>query len=98
MLEDQKFPFEESDLDLVKGRIAQLFRSKLCKMTPAELRAAAALLLGIDRLPAPTPGLDLAFTISQPNTDGNYGWVDIAVSEEKFRLARGEHFYDSTIE
>jgi hypothetical protein len=66
-------------------------------MTPAQLRSAAPLLLALERLPDTTPGVDVSLSLSQPNTDGNYGWAKIDISEHELRLGIGEHFYDTRV-
>jgi hypothetical protein len=66
-------------------------------MSPEHLRAAASVLLALERLPATTPGINVTFDFLQPNTDGNNGWADIRISEETLRFGLGEHFYDPKI-
>src|SRR5262249_9055162 len=72
-------------------------RSRLSRLRPGDLRVAAGALLALERLPAPTSGIDIVLTFSQPNQSGNYGWLDIAISADQFRLGGGEHFYDPAI-
>jgi hypothetical protein len=88
-----RFPLSEGDLQGIIA-IAGLFRSQLATMTPAQLRSVAALLLALKRLPHTTRGVDVSLTYAQPNTDGNYGWATIDISEHELRLGIGEHFYD----
>lgn len=63
-------------------------------MSPGHVRSAASVLLALERLPATTSGIQVTFGFIQRNTDGNYGWVDIAISEDGLRLGIGEHYYD----
>jgi hypothetical protein len=91
-----RFPLSIADILEVK-RVIQLVRDKLLNMRPGDLRAAASVLFALERLPATTAGIDVTFGFSQPNTDGNYGWVDIHIDEHEFRLGFGEHFYDPSI-
>ena len=90
------FPLTEDDFRGARA-IAELLRSRLAMLTPAELRSLAALLLAVERLPCVTPGVDVSLTLSQPNLDGNYGWADLYISEAEFRLGIGEHFYDPSV-
>jgi hypothetical protein len=93
---DDRFPLSEADLQRISA-ISTLFRSQLSTMTPAQLRSIAALLLALKRLPLTTPGIDISLSFSQPNTDGNYGWAKIHISEYELRLGIGEHFYDPRV-
>jgi hypothetical protein len=90
---DDRFPLSEDDLQGLSA-IASFFRSQLATMAPAQLRSVAALLFALKRLPRTTPGVDVSLSYSQSNTDGNYGWASIGISENELRLGVGEHFYD----
>jgi hypothetical protein len=39
----------------------------------------------------------MTFGFNQRNTDSNYGWADITISEEEITLGVGEHFYDPAV-
>jgi hypothetical protein len=92
----ERFPLWVADKPQI-GKVIELVRNRLSSMTPSNLRAAASVLLALERLPATTPGIQVIFGFTQPNIDGNYGWVDIKISETEFRLGVGEHFYDPPI-
>jgi hypothetical protein len=91
-----RFPLSIDDITKVE-EVINLVRDQLRNMRPAHLRAAASILLALERLPATTPGMQVTFSFQQPNFDGNYGWADITVSEDNFSLGLGEHFYDPTV-
>jgi hypothetical protein len=91
-----RFPLSIADKPKIE-RVIELVRDHLPSMSPGDLRAAASVLLALERLPAATPGVRVTFGFTQPNTDGNYGWVDIEISEDEFRLGVGEHFYDPSV-
>jgi hypothetical protein len=91
-----RFPLSIDDITKVE-EVINLVRDQLRNMRPAHLRAAASILLALERLPATTPGMQVTCSFQQPNFDGNYGWADITVSEDNFSLGLGEHFYDPTV-
>jgi hypothetical protein len=91
-----RFPLSITDKSKIET-VIKLVRDQLPSMRPGDLRAAASVLLALERLPATTPGVRVTFGFTQPNTDGNYGWVDIEISEDEFRLGAGEHFYDPAV-
>lgn len=66
-------------------------------MPPSDLRSAAAVLLALERLPYATPGVHVGFTFTQPNQDGNYGWVNGEITEDVIRLWLGEHYYSAAV-
>jgi hypothetical protein len=88
-----RFPFSIDDKPKIE-KLSNLVRESLPSMNPVDLRVAATVLFALERLPDSTPGIQVTFGFSQPNTDGNYGWADIEISEDEFRLTTGEHFYD----
>ena len=88
-----RFPFHEVELQVVAS-LCRLIRCRVSTMPPSSLRLAAALLLALERLPVPTPGVLMTFRLSQPNLDGNYSWVDGMIAEDTFELSLGTHFYD----
>ena len=92
---DGRFPLSITDKPKIE-RVIQVVRSHLPSMSPGDLRAAAIVLLALERLPAPTPGVRVTFGF-QPNTGGNFGRADIEISENAFRLRIGEHFYNQTV-
>jgi hypothetical protein len=94
--DEGRFPLSIDDKPKIE-RLVKLVRSQLFRMSPSDLRAAASVLFALERLPATIPGVMVTFGFSQPNNDGNYGWVDIAISEDEFRLSEGEHFYDPSV-
>jgi hypothetical protein len=83
-----RFPLSIDDITKVE-EVINLVRDQLRNMRPAHLRAAASILLALERLPATTPGMQVTFSFQQPNFDGNYGWADITVSEDNFSLGLG---------
>ena len=91
-----RFPLRSDEIESVI-RVSELVREHLPDMKPAELRSAALLLLALERLPTTTSGVDLTVGFVQPNTDGNFGWADIQISEREFRLVIGEHFYEPSV-
>jgi hypothetical protein len=91
-----RFPLSITDKPKIEKMI-ELVREHLPSMSPADLRAAASVLLALERLPATTPGVHVTFGFAQPNTDGNFGWADIEISEDEFRLGTGEHFHDPAV-
>ena len=91
-----RFPLSITDKPKIE-RVIHLVRSHLPSMSPDDLRAAASVLLALERLPATTPGVQITFGFAQPNTSGNFGWADIEISENEFRLGVGEHFYDPSV-
>jgi hypothetical protein len=91
-----RFPLSITDKPKIE-RVIHLVRGHLPSMSPDDLRAAASVLLALERLPATTPGVQVTLGFAQPNTDGNYGWADIEISENEFRLGVGEHFYDPSV-
>jgi hypothetical protein len=91
-----RFPLSIDDKPKIE-QVIELVRNHLSSMAPGELRAAASVLLALERLPAITPGIRVTFGFTRPNTDGNYGWADIEISEDEFRLGVGEHFYDPSV-
>jgi len=91
-----RFPLTFDDLEKLT-RVIKLVRERLPKMNPACLHTAASVLLALERLPSTTPGVDVIFNFEQSNTDGNWGWADITISEDEFRLGLGQHFYEPLI-
>jgi hypothetical protein len=91
-----RFPLSIYDKPKIE-KLVELIRNHLSEMGPKDLRAAASVLFALERLPATTPGVQVTFGFTQPNTDGNYGWADISISEDEFRLDVGEHFYDPSV-
>ena len=89
---EKQFPLNDDDLFKI-GQVIELIRSHLPDMRPSDVRAAASVLLALERLPDITPGVQITFGFTQPNTDGNFGWVDIEISEDELRFGVGEHFY-----
>ena len=94
--QSERYPLDEGSLSAVSS-IAKLIRSRTTSMFPSDLRSAAAVLLALERLPYATPGVDVSFSFTQPNQDGNYGWVDGEISENAFRLSLGEHYDTSAV-
>ena len=90
------FPLWSTDKPAIGSTIA-LVRDQLRKMSPEQVRAAATVLLALERLPATTPGIDVTFTLSQPNKNGNYGWVDVTITEHDLDFGLGEHFFDPKV-
>jgi hypothetical protein len=74
-------------------QIVALVREHFGGMSPVDIHVAAAVLFALERLPAPTPGVQTTFGFIQPSMDGNYAWADITISEDSFSLSLGEHFY-----
>ena len=91
-----RFPLSVIDKPKIE-KVVELVRDNLSSMSPADLRAAASILLALERLPLTTPGVQVTFGFVQPNTDGNFGWADIEISENEFRLGTGEHFHDPAV-
>lgn len=96
MIDQERFPLSTFDRPKVES-VIQLIRTRLNFMAPADLRAAASALVALERLPRVTPGIQISFGFKEPTNGGNYGWVDIKISENEFILAIGEHFYDPEI-
>ena len=86
-----RFPLDERDRSSVDA-IAHLIRTHTSSMCPRELRSAATVLLALERMPYATLGVDVSFSFLTPEREGNYGWVDIEINEEEFRLGFGEVF------
>src|SRR4051812_40355173 len=77
---DATFQLSESDLALFK-RLAAELRRLIGIAEPKTIRSAAAAILALERLPLPTPGVQVRVGYQTPNRNGNFGWVDIALSE-----------------
>jgi hypothetical protein len=92
----RRFPLSVDDILQMK-KIITFMREQLTTMSPAHVRSAASVLLALERLPVVTPGIQVTFGFVQRNTDGNYGWADIAISEDELRFGIGEHFYDPSV-
>ena len=94
-----RFPLRSDENDLSYDDryhvdlVIQLILNHIPSMSHGEMRSAAAVLLALERLPYATPGVDVRFSFSTPNLDGNYAWADIEILEEAFRLSLGEYFY-----
>jgi hypothetical protein len=88
-----RFFLSEQELKLLKGFAADL-RAMLVQADPQFIRSAASAILAIERLPQPTPGAHIDVGYRTPNSNGNYGWADLVITEDEVRAARGEHFYD----
>jgi hypothetical protein len=95
-LGETRFPLSAAELTQVR-EIIKLVRDHLRDMEPALVRSAACVLLALQRLPVPTTGIDLTFGFTQRNTDGNYGWADLMISDCEFEWRSGEHYYDPKI-
>jgi hypothetical protein len=91
-----RFPLSIDDITKAE-KVIKLVREQLSTMSPAHVRTAASVLLALEHLPATTPGIQVTFGFVQRNTDGNYGWADITISEDEFRLGVGEHYYDPSV-
>jgi hypothetical protein len=91
-----RFPLSVEDIANVT-MVIKLVRSQLPSMTPRQLRTAAVLLRALERLPEKTPGIYTTFGFVQRSDGGNYGWADISISEDEFRLGLGEHFYEPSV-
>jgi hypothetical protein len=91
-----RFPLSRDEISQLR-RLSKYLRNQLQRMTPKDLRGAAAVILALERLPATTPGVQITFSFIQPNIDGNYGWADISISETELILGVGEHFYDPSV-
>ena len=77
--------------------VIEFVRKQLPAMSPGHIRSAAGVLLALERLPAMTAGIQITFGFVQHNTNGNYGWADISISESELRLGIGEHYYDPSV-
>ncbi|MGH6662618.1 MAG: hypothetical protein ACREB6_13860 [Rhodospirillales bacterium] len=93
---EKRFPLKDDDLVKIR-QVIDLIRSHLPDMRPVDVRAAASVLLALERLPDITPGVQITFGFAQPNTDGNFGWADIEISEDELRFGLGEHFYSPAV-
>lgn len=91
-----RFPLSLEDISKLTN-VIKLIREQLPSMTPNHIRSASAVLRALERLPNTTPGIQVTFGFVQRHTGGNYGWADISLSEDEFRLGIGEHFYDPTV-
>ncbi|MCY4302343.1 MAG: hypothetical protein OXC68_11515 [Aestuariivita sp.] len=92
------FPLDDDELSEIQTIITTIKNNApFSSMTPRVLLSTSVLLLALNRMPKITPGIDLMLTCSTPNNDGNWGWVDLAITDSEFRLGLGEHFYDSAV-
>ena len=91
-----RFPLSIENQSEIK-QVVDLIRNHLVRMRPSELKAAAATLLALKRLPLTTKGVQVSFGFRQPSSYGNYAWADINISEDHIRLTIGEHFYDPAV-
>ena len=90
------FPLSIQNQSEIK-QIVNLIRNHLVRMSLSELRAAAATLLALKRLPLTTKGVRVSFGFRQTWSYGNYAWADINISEDHIRLTIGEHFYGPAV-
>src|SRR5262245_23172150 len=88
-----RFPLSEQELKLLRDFATEL-RGMLAKAEPQLIRAAASAIFALERLPKPTPGAQIDVGYRTRNSNGNYGWADLVISEDEIRASRGEHFYD----
>ena len=93
---DTRFPLSIENQSDIK-QVVDLIRNHLVRMSPSELKAAAATLLALERLPLTTKGVQVSFGFRQTSSYGNYAWADINISEDHIRLTIGEHFYDPAV-
>ncbi len=91
--EDPKFPLSAKDLKILRDFVSKL-RGSLAEAEPQFIRSAATAIFVIERLPKPTPGAQVELGYRTPNSGGNYGWVDLVISEDEIKASLGEHFYD----
>jgi hypothetical protein len=71
-------------------------RGELETMRPGDLRAAASVLLALERLPLVTPGVVVTFGFKIQ--DGcELEWADVGFGDDEFRLTVGQHFYDPSV-
>ena len=94
--QSERYPFDEEALSTIAS-IVKLFRYRTTSMSASDLRSAAAVILALERLPHTTPRVDVSFSFTQSNQDGNYGWADGEISEDAFRLFLGEHYYTTAV-
>ena len=92
----ERFPLRRHDEPAIASIII-LVRSNLRRMAPFELRAAAVLLLALERLPATTPGTLVRLGFKKSTCVGSYKWADISISDTELRMLIGEHFYESDV-
>lgn len=90
------FPLDHHDLSHIL-MITHLVRSRLDRLSARHLRSAAALLFALERLPKPTPSVQIVFGFRTPTEDGNWSWADIGIDAESLRLSVGAHFYDPAV-
>jgi hypothetical protein len=83
------FALTEEDLIHIET-IIDLLRRRLRKMSIAEIHSASKLMLALSALPKATPGIDISISFSSSGRP-SFGWVDIALSEEEFRLSQGAY-------
>lgn len=79
------------------AHLATFVRSRLPTMSPLQVRAAAVLVLALERLPQTTPGLNISLVFSERNIGGNYAWADLQMSEDEISLQTGEHVYSADV-
>ena len=92
----ERYPLDDDAISAIAS-VTQLIRPHISRLSPRALRSAATVLLALERLPIVTPGVLVRLSFSTPDRDGNYGWADIEIGEEGFRLGLGEHFYDPAV-
>lgn len=87
------FPFRVEEKAIVDETIA-LVREvlRLPSLTPLYLHLAAKTLLALMRLPRPTPGIAIDFTISY-RFNNELSYRGIFINEESFRLQSGGSIY-----
>ena len=91
-----QYPLRETDLAAISA-ISRLIRDHTPIMSPREMRSASAALLALEQMPYVTPGVVLSFGFRTTDRNGNWGWADIEIHSNEFRLGLGEHFYDDAV-
>lgn len=89
---DDLFPFLVAEESLI-AQLSRAIRKALATLEPDALKKAAVFLYAMDRLPYPTPGVDLDLAITRRPEGGGLSYVSAEISENSFRLSTGGSEY-----
>lgn len=74
--------------------LAGIVRAQLKQAEPAFIKAAAVVLLVLERLPAAVPGAVVSIGWLNDGSDGNREWAQLSISEAEMTASVGAHFHE----
>jgi hypothetical protein len=98
MAEEKLFPLLERSERALVEKMAKVVRRCLRRqdLRPEQIHHLAILLLGLERLPIATPGMQVSLTLSY-RTENEMTYVGITLDDSSFSLSSGGSVYDPSV-